>query len=67
MCIQYSIPSCKLPELGGGWFSLLPLHVLSDVISVHFFKTTHSGNLASLFLASLPDFGSTWMIYELAE
>ena len=32
-----------------------------------YFKTTPSGNLADLVLASLPDFDPTWIIYELAE
>jgi hypothetical protein len=30
-----------------------------------YFKSTSSGNLADLLQASLPDFGPTWMIYEL--
>jgi hypothetical protein len=32
-----------------------------------YFKTTPSGNLADLLLASLPDFDPTWMIYEMAD
>jgi hypothetical protein len=30
-----------------------------------YFKSTSSGNLVDLLLESLPDFGPTWMIYEL--
>jgi len=30
-----------------------------------YFKSTSSGNLADLLMASVPNFGPTWMIYEL--